>query len=77
MYQEQVITVNVEISAQSIFSRISRMVSDTRKYDVSENLNHYRLIGISTKCAKICRRENVTKGLMCRNLAAQKYLRSQ
>ena len=39
-------TVNVEIFAQYIFSRISRMVSDARKYDVRENINHYRLNGI-------------------------------
>ena len=30
--------------AQYIFPHISRMVSDARKYDVSESLNHYRLI---------------------------------
>ena len=35
-------TVNVEIFAQYIFSRISRMTLDARKYDVSENLNYYR-----------------------------------
>ena len=35
-----VYTVNVEIFAQYIFSR---MVSDARKNDVSENINHYRL----------------------------------
>ena len=40
-------TVNVEILTQYIFSRISPMVSDARKYDVSENINHYRLNGIS------------------------------
>ena len=40
-------TVNVEIFAQYIFSLISRMVSDVRKYDVSENVNHYSLNGIS------------------------------
>ena len=48
-------TVNVEISAQYIFSRISRMVSYARKYDVSENLNHYRLDGIRYKM-----RENIS-----------------
>ena len=42
-------TVNVEIYAQYIFSRISRMVPYARKYDVSENLNHYRLDGIRYK----------------------------
>ena len=50
-------TVNVEIFAQYIFSRISRMVSYARKkYDVSENLNQE----LGTKCAKICPREKVT-----------------
>ena len=38
----QLITVNVDIFAHDIFTRISRMVSDVRRYDVSENLNHYR-----------------------------------
>ena len=36
-------SVNVEISAQYIFLRILHMVLDARKYDVSENINHYRL----------------------------------
>ena len=60
---ELIITVNVEIFAQYIFSHISRMVLDAQKYDVSENLNHNRLNGITgvgKKCAKICPRENVT-----------------
>ena len=35
-------TVNVDIFGQYIFSRVSCMVSNARKYDVSENLNHYR-----------------------------------
>ena len=39
-------TVNIEIFAQYIFSRISHMVSDARKYDVRENINHYRSNGI-------------------------------
>ena len=34
------ITVNVEIFAQYIFSRISRRALDARKYDVSEKMNH-------------------------------------
>ena len=36
-------TVNVQIFAQYIFSRISRRALDARKYDVSEKMNHYRL----------------------------------
>ena len=35
-------TVNVQISAQYIFSHISRRALDARKYDVSEKMNHYR-----------------------------------
>ena len=46
------LAVNIEIFAHYIFSRISRMVSYARKYDVSENLNHYRLDGIRYKMRK-------------------------
>ena len=35
-------TVNVDIFAQYIFSRISRRALDARKYDLSEKVNHYR-----------------------------------
>ena len=35
-------TVNVEIFAQYITSRISRRAIDTRKFDVSENYNQNR-----------------------------------
>ena len=35
-------TVNIEIFAQYIYSRISMVLIDARKYDVSENLNYYR-----------------------------------
>ena len=35
-------TVNIEIFAQYIFSRISRRAIDARKFDVSENYNHNR-----------------------------------
>ena len=38
----QTYTVNVEIFAQYIFSRILCRVLDARKYDVSEKINHYR-----------------------------------
>ena len=37
--QEILHTVNVEIFAQYIFSRISRMALHARKYDVSEKIN--------------------------------------
>ena len=69
------ITVNVEIFVQYIFSRILRMVSDARKYDVSKNINHFRLKGIRYKM-----RENISAQkchLMRENLAARKYVRSQ
>ena len=36
------LTVNVEIFAQYIFSRISRRAIGARKFDVSENYNHNR-----------------------------------
>ena len=35
------ITVNVEIFMQYIFSRISHRVLNAQKYDVSEKRNHY------------------------------------
>ena len=35
-------TVNVEIFAQYIFSRISRSALNARKYDASEIMKHYR-----------------------------------
>ena len=35
-------TVNVEIFAQYIFSRISHRALDARKYDVRGKMNHYR-----------------------------------
>ena len=35
-------TLNVEIFAQYIFSRISRRALDVRKFDVSENYYHKR-----------------------------------
>ena len=48
-YQKILATVNVDIFTQYIFSLISRMVSDARKYDVGDNLNHYRINGIRYK----------------------------
>ena len=62
-------TVNVEIFAQNICSRISRSALDARKYDVSEKMKHYRSNRINYEM-----RENVTKGFMRENLAARKYL---
>ena len=41
-YYISYITVNVEIFAQNIFSRISRRAVDARKFDVSENYYHNR-----------------------------------
>ena len=37
------ITVNVDIFAQDIFSCISHRALDVRKFDVSENYNHNRI----------------------------------
>ena len=61
-------TVNVEFFAPSIFLCISHMVSYARKYDVSENLNHYTLDGIRYK---ICENMSTRKGH--RGLDAQKF----
>ena len=61
-------TVNVEIFAQYIFSRISRMVSDAQKYDMSEYLNRYRINGIRYKM-----RENMSKQKCQIGLDAQKF----
>ena len=43
-------TVNVEIFAQYIFSRMALCV---RKYDVSENLNHYVRKNLSARKCQI------------------------
>ena len=51
------LTVNVEIFAQYIFSRISRCALDARKYDVSEKIKHYRSNRINYKM-----RENLSTG---------------
>ena len=47
-------TVNVDIFAQYIFSRIWCRVLDARKYDVSEKINCYSLIELTGRCAEIC-----------------------
>ena len=52
------VTVNIEIFAQYIFSRISRRALDARKFDVSENYNHNTTI--NSICAKIKLREYVS-----------------
>ena len=49
-------TVNVDIFTQYLFSRISHMVFDAGKYDVSENVNHHRLKGNKYK---IEQRDNI------------------
>ena len=53
-------TVNVEIFAQYIFSRISHKVLDGQKFNMSEKINHYRAIELTTICAKISPREIAT-----------------
>ena len=65
-------TVNVEIFGQYIFSRISRMVSDARKYDMSENLNHYRLNGIRYKIRQNMSTRKCHKGLDARKFSSAK-----
>ena len=62
------ITVNVEIFAQYIFSRISRMALDAQKFDVSENYNHNRTNG-----NKQHMRENLTAQIFLIDLDARKF----
>ena len=50
-------TVNVEMFAQYIFSRISRRVLGAQKYDVSEKIIIIGQVEITAICAKICLRE--------------------
>ena len=61
-------TVNVEIFAQYIFSRISRRALDARKNDVSENYNHNR-----TNRNKQHMRENLTARICVIGLDARKF----
>ena len=55
-------TVNVESFAQYIFWRISRRIIDAQKYDVSEKIIIIVQIESAPRCAKICPRENATRG---------------
>ena len=61
-------TVNVEIFAQYIFSRISRRASDARKFDVSENHYHKR-----TNRNKQHMRENLTARICLIGLDARRF----
>ena len=61
-------TVNVDIFAEDIFSRISRRASDARKFDVSENYNHNR-----TNRNKQHMRENLTAQICLIGLDARKF----
>ena len=61
-------TVNVEIFAQYIFSRISRSALDARKYDVSEKMKRYRSNRINYKM-----RENLSRRKCHRGLDARKF----
>ena len=61
-------SVNVEIFAQYIFSRISRMALDARKFDVRENYNHNR-----TNRNKQHMRENLTARIFFIWLDARKF----
>ena len=67
LYKCSLHTVNVDIFVQYI---LSRMVSDTRKYDVSENLNHYRLNGIMYKMCKNMSTRKCYKGLDARKFSS-------
>ena len=64
-------TVNIEISAQYIFSRIRRMALDGQKYDFSEIINQN-----STKRTNCFLRGNLVppKGLMREKFSCAKYL---
>ena len=55
LLSREMITVNVKIFVQYIFSRISRSVLGARKYDVSEKMNHY-----SANRSNCWMRENVS-----------------
>ena len=61
-------TINVEIFAQYIFSRISRSALDARKYDVSEKMKHYRSNRINYKM-----RENLSTRKCHQGLDARKF----
>ena len=61
-------TVNVEIFAQYIFSRISRSALDARKYDVSEKMKHYRSNRINYKM-----HENLSTRKCHQGLDARKF----
>ena len=61
-------TVNVEIFAQDIFSRISRRASDARKFGVSENYNHNR-----TNRNKQNMHENLTAQICLIGLDVRKF----
>ena len=62
------ITVNVEIFAQYVFSRISRSAIDARKFDVSENHNHNRTNRIHRYM-----RENITTRICLQGLDVRKF----
>ena len=62
------ITVNVDIFAQYIFSRILRRALDARKFDVSENYYHNRTNRISGYM-----RENLAARICLLMLDARKF----
>ena len=70
-------TVNIDIFAQYLFSHISRMVSDVRKYDVSENLDNYRLDRISYRLHENMSTRKYHIGLDEQKFSSAKYLHSQ
>ena len=68
IWSSKINTVDVEIFAQYIFSRISRRAVDARKVDVSENYNHNRTIRINWYV-----RENIAARVCFQGLDARKY----
>ena len=61
-------TVNVDINAQYI---ISRMALDVQKYDVSKKINQHSTKRTNCICTEIWLRENASYGLMCEKLATE------
>ena len=62
--------VNIEIFAKYIFSCILCRVLDVHKFDVNGNFNYDRTNIIKSH-------DKASWGLICENLAAQKYLHLQ
>ena len=68
-------TVNVEIFAQYIFSRISRSALDARKYDVIVKMKHYRSNRINYKMRENLSTRKCPQGLDARKFSCPKIYR--